>query len=64
MTRLSLARIMYGTNEDFHRAHGTGAAATSAQPVTENSLNPSASLQSGTLGQLLHKVRTALTGKP
>ena len=67
MSSLSLARIMYGTNEDTHASHSMNASALSAhtsRSVQENSANAINVSEHATLGQLLHKVWTILTGKP
>jgi hypothetical protein len=66
MANLSLARIMYGANKDFHASSGMIAPAFSSlktQPDRENSDKRIAGSEPATLGELLHKAWTALTGK-
>ncbi|MGB7845325.1 MAG: hypothetical protein WBL63_06900 [Candidatus Acidiferrum sp.] len=67
MPNLSLARIMYGTNEGLHTSRAMSAptfSSLTAQSVSENSPRESAGSGSGTLSQLLHKAWTALNGQP
>jgi len=64
MANLSLARIMYGTSEDFRASTGTSTTARStlsAQSVSENSHEPAAEHE--TLGELLHRAWTHLSSK-
>jgi hypothetical protein len=66
MTNLSLARIMYGTNEDLHASHPPGAPASSSlavPPVDENPEKTNAASEPDALGELLHKAWVNLTGK-
>ena len=66
MANLSLARIMFGTNEDFHASHGLGAPAflsLPAQPVLEHSAKASGGSEPATLSELIHKAWTNFTGK-
>jgi hypothetical protein len=66
MASLSLARIMYGTSEDFHPAHCASAPASSsltAPPAVENLAAANAAAEPDTLGELLHKAWTILKSK-
>lgn len=58
MTNLSLARIMYGTAEDFHAGPQMSAPASSSFVAPSASANPaqtSSSAEPGTLGKLFRK---------
>ncbi len=64
MPNQSLARIMYGTSEDYHASTVTSASAFSApssQSAAENSHQSVVELES--LVELLHKAWTNLSGK-
>jgi hypothetical protein len=66
MANLSLARIMYGTSEDFHAAQPVRPPAFSAfssQSGFQNSAESNSMSEPATLGGLLHKVWTTLTTK-
>lgn len=66
MANLSLARIMYGTNEDLHAAQPASAPAPSsltAPLVEEKPANTTAASEPDALGELLHRAWTNLTGK-
>lgn len=66
MASLSFARIMYGTSEDLHAAHGMstpGLSSLAANPVLQNSAKAGAGTEPATLGKLLHKAWAAFTGK-
>ena len=63
MTNLSLARIMYGTSQEYH---STGPQTQSLAPL----MNPSSAHAAGNsitlseeLGELLHRAWTTLSGK-
>ena len=60
---VSLARIMYGTNEDLHASHSmnaTGNPSPVNQLATSAAHTKAAGTTSGTLGGLLHKAWAAL----
>lgn len=61
MFNLSLARIMYGTNEDLHT--GPLARAHSVSPVGMQTVRNSsaAAMQHESLGEMLHKAWVSLT---
>ena len=63
MASLSLARIMYGTNEDFRALDWTAASALapSAQPISAVSSKAGGALDASTLGGILRKAWFALT---
>jgi hypothetical protein len=66
MASLSFARIMYGTNEDFHAAHGVSAPASAsftAQTAVENLAEANAATEPDVLGELLHRAWTILKSK-
>ncbi len=66
MANLSLARIMYGTNEDLHATQPASAPSSSslaAQLVDEKPAKASAASEPDALGELLHRAWTNLTGK-
>jgi hypothetical protein len=66
MASRSFARIMYGTSEDFHAAHGENAPASpslTASPVVEDLANANAAAEPDALGELLHKAWTILKSK-
>ena len=66
MANLSLARIMYGTNEDLHASRPANAPASSplaAPPVDENPAKANAAAEPDAFGELLHKAWVNLTGK-
>jgi hypothetical protein len=60
---LSLARIMYGTNEDFHAktAHNAPASQAISLRVRENSIATAVQLEG--LRELLHRAWKNLSGK-
>jgi hypothetical protein len=65
MTNLSLARIMYGTNEDLHAPHsmrGSGFPSPAIQAPGENAAG--SATEKNSLGDLLHKAWSSLVGKP
>ncbi len=65
MVNMSLARIMYGTNDDVHAHYSTSLAAYSARsttPVWDLSEKSAVSQPAGTAG-ILSKAWCALTGK-
>jgi hypothetical protein len=65
MSNLSFARIMYGTNEDHNAPHAVSATAFSTHPAQFVRQGSSiAGTERTTLGQLLRKAWTTLTGKP
>jgi hypothetical protein len=64
MANQSLARIMYGTNEDLHASTSTSASDLPGLPapsITENSNNSEPGEE--TLGELLHRVWINVSGK-
>jgi hypothetical protein len=66
MMNVSLARIMYGTNEDLHAPHSmnaTGIPSPVHQPGGSGTAGKAASAASGTLGGLLHRAWAALHHK-
>jgi hypothetical protein len=66
MANLSLARIMYGTSEDFHAAQPVRPPAfstLSSQSRLQNSVEANSMSEPATLGELLHKAWAALTTK-
>lgn len=66
MTNLSLARIMFGTNEDLHASSSMNAPAISSLSMLSSEGNMAAkdvSSPSGTLGRLLHKAWAAFRRK-
>ena len=63
---VSLARIMYGTNEDLHAAHSMNAMwipSPARQSAARGAFGKAASAASGALGGLLHKAWAALHHK-
>lgn len=66
MSKVSLARIMYGTAEDFHSADSMNVRATSLSAQLSNG-NASAGVAHGSpasmLSNLLHRAWAALHGK-
>lgn len=66
MTRLSLARIMYGTNEDIHTSTAISAKALASLAVRssgEAAVGGEGVSAAGTLSQLLHKAWAVLHHK-
>jgi len=64
MANLSLARIMYGTSEDLHASTNTTASALSSLPAHAATDNADKTAPDNeTLGELLHRVWTNLSGK-
>jgi hypothetical protein len=66
MANLSLARIMFGTNEDLHSSQPANVPRSSSlrtQPAEENSSETSVTSEPDPLGELLHKAWTNLTGR-
>jgi hypothetical protein len=61
MTNLSLARIMYGTSEEYHASASTTAAALSAPSLTHSA--DKSDVEQETLGELLHRAWTILSSK-
>jgi hypothetical protein len=62
MTKVSLARIMYGTNDDFHSPQSVKAPELSAD-VVQVPTNPFGGSEPLTLQELLHKAWLHLTHK-
>jgi len=63
MTNLSLARIMYGTNQDFHPAssmYGPNISSLHVLSADDSSAGKSTNLAFATLGGLLRKAWAAL----
>jgi len=66
MMNVSLARIMYGTNEDLHASHSmnaVGIPSPAHQPAGRGAAGKAGDPSSGTLGGLLHKAWAALHQK-
>jgi hypothetical protein len=66
MSNLSFARIMYGTNEDHYAPRSMSASTFStraAQFNIQSLANARNAFENATLGQLLRKAWTTLTGK-
>lgn len=66
MANLSLARIMFGTNDDLHASQPASVPRSSSlapQPADEMSAQASVTSEPDALGELLHKVWTNLAGK-
>jgi hypothetical protein len=66
MTNLSLARIMYGTNQSFYATnsiHGSNTASLRVPFADDGSAGKSATLASTTLGGLLRRAWAALHHK-
>jgi hypothetical protein len=64
MANLSLARIMYGTSEDFHASTTTTASTLSSHPTsTSTDIADKSAPDEETLGELLHRAWTNLSGK-
>jgi hypothetical protein len=66
MANLSLARIMYGTNEEFRATKGISVPAFSsltAQIGSQDSTKSSPSLEPETLSELFHKVWGSISSK-
>jgi hypothetical protein len=61
MPNQSLARIMYGTSEEYHASGDTNASILSTQSRAESTDKSAAEPE--TLGELLHRVWTNLSGK-
>jgi hypothetical protein len=63
MINLSLARIMYGTNEDLHASNSVNVAAVSSLARTSGENAIARAGAASTLGNLLHKAWAALHHK-
>ena len=66
MMNVSLARIMYGTNEDLHASHSMNAAGNPSpahQSAGSGAVGKATNAASGTLGGLLQKAWAALHHK-
>jgi hypothetical protein len=64
MKTLSLARIMYGTSEEFHVSDGRNASATSAFPASSSASHVDKNaFETESLGELLHRAWTNLSGR-
>jgi hypothetical protein len=63
MTNLSFARIMYGTSEDSQHSTSMNASVLSALSTPSSNNGADNTAQSETLGQLLHRAWTTLSGK-
>jgi len=61
MSNKSLARIMYGTSQDYHPSATVSASTLSIPSNISGSDKPAAELES--LGELLHKAWAILSGK-
>ena len=66
MTNLSLARIMFGTNEDLHASSSLNASAVSSLRALSSPENLTAkdAGSAGTLSRLFHKALAVLHHKP
>jgi hypothetical protein len=66
MANLSLARIMFGTNEDLHASQPASVPRSSslaAEPADENSSETSVTSEPDALGEWLHKAWNNLIGR-
>ncbi len=63
MTNLSFARIMYGTSEDSQHSTNMNASVLSALATPPSNNGADNAVASETLGQLLHRAWTTLSGK-
>jgi hypothetical protein len=64
MKTLSLARIMYGTSEEFHAPDGMNGSTVSAFPASSSASHADGSaVETETLGELLHKAWANLSGR-
>ncbi|HXY00644.1 MAG TPA: hypothetical protein VEI54_06965 [Candidatus Limnocylindrales bacterium] len=66
MSNLSLARIMYGTNEDFHAAvsmQGVSLRSPAAGLNPTNAASDNAGSGSASFSELLHRAWASLTDK-
>jgi hypothetical protein len=64
MANLSLARIMFGTNEDLHASQPAsvpGSPSLAAEPANKNLSETSVTSEPGALGEVLRKAWTNLT---
>jgi hypothetical protein len=63
MTNLSFARIMYGTSEDSQHSTSMNASVLSALSTPSSNNGADHIGEPETLGQLLHRAWTTLSGK-
>jgi hypothetical protein len=64
MKTLSLARIMYGTSEEFHVADGVNSSASPSLPSPSSVGHADRNTRgTETLGELLHKAWTSLSNR-
>lgn len=64
MKTLSLARIMYGTSEEFHVADGVNSAASSSFPASSSTSHADRNAaEPESLGELLRRAWTNLCGR-
>jgi len=63
MKTLSLARIMYGTSEEFHVSDGVNTSGGPTAPVATGSRTDANPAELESLGELLHRAWTNLSGR-
>jgi hypothetical protein len=64
MKTLSLARIMYGTSEEFHVSDGVDRPAASSFPPSSSTNHADGNAtEPESLGELLHRAWTNLSGR-
>jgi hypothetical protein len=64
MKTLSLARIMYGTSDEFHGSDGVNSSTASAFPASSPTGQADRNaVEMETLGELLHRAWTTLSGR-
>jgi hypothetical protein len=64
MNNLSLARIMYGTSEEFHTSDNSNTSASARLSASSLAVGTTQSAaQPETLGQFLHRAWMSLSGK-
>lgn len=64
MKTLSLARIMYGTSEEFHVSDSVNSSTVSAFPASSSASHADRNVvETETLGELLHRAWTNLCGR-
>ncbi|HKN25198.1 MAG TPA: hypothetical protein VJX72_10160 [Candidatus Acidoferrum sp.] len=61
MNTLSLARIMYGTSDEHHGSTSVPVNALATHSLTDSAEKPAGDTE--TLGKLLHKAWTNISGK-
>jgi hypothetical protein len=64
MKTLSLARIMYGTSEEFHVSDSANSSAASSFPAPSSTSHADGNAaEPESLGELLHRAWTNLSGR-